>query len=129
MADNNLVSKITDIIIQQTVNQKIPTLVILSGINKGDLVKNIIQTLKGGNSDENTFSSDEWEVVAEIMQRLAEIPLLLKESTDINVIQTETEEFIINLGKTEGLIIICCNKDTITRTQFTKKENISIIVL
>lgn len=129
MADNNLVSKITDIIIQQTVNQKIPTLVILSGINKGDLVKNIIQTLKGGNSDENTFSSDEWEVVAEIMQRLAEIPLLLKESTDINEIQTETEEFIINLGKTEGLIIICCNKDTFTRTQFTKKENISIIVL
>ena len=128
MADNDLIVNITDIVIQQTINKKIPTVIFLSDIDKGSLLKNVISKLYG--SDENIFadySFTPWEKVAEIMQRLAAIPLLLKETSDINEIKTETEEFINSLGKTEGLIIICTNEDAFS--QFTKKENISIIVL
>lgn len=72
MADNGLISKITDIVIQQTVNQKIPTVIFLSDIDKGSLLKNVISKLYG--SDENIFadySFTPWEKVAEIMKNLA----------------------------------------------------------
>ena len=83
MADNNLITKITDIIIEKTVKQKIPTVVFMS-IKKADLVKNLFWTLKSGNKDESTFTEEDWNQVAEIMKQLSDIPLLLKETTDIS---------------------------------------------
>ena len=130
MADNCLISKITDMVIQQTVNQKIPTVIFLSDIDKGSLLKNVISKLYG--SDENIFadySFTPWEKIAEIMRNLAEIPLLLKETSDISEIKTETENFIANMAEKRGLIIIN-SKEKISEQNFnTDKENIQIIVI
>ena len=126
MADNNIITKITDIVIQQTIKQKIPTVVFLSNIDKGSLVRNIIWSIKDGNKNENTFTSDDWERIAEIMQKLAEIPLLLKETSDINVIRNDTENFIAEMDNRKGLVIINL-EEKISETEFTTDKNISII--
>ena len=42
MTEDNLIKTITDIVIEKTVNQRIPTVVFLCDIDKGGLVKNII---------------------------------------------------------------------------------------
>ena len=55
MTEDSLIAKITDIIIEQTVNKKIPTVVFMS-VKKEDLVKNLFWTLKSGNKDESTFT-------------------------------------------------------------------------
>ena len=83
MTENSLIIEITDIIIERTVNKKMPTVVFMS-VKKADLVKNLFWTLKSGNKDENSFTQDDWNQVAEIMKQLSDIPLLLKETTDIS---------------------------------------------
>lgn len=127
MTDNTLITHITDIVVEKTIKQKIPTVVFLSHIDKGSLVKNIIWSIKDGNKNENTFTSDDWEKIAKIMQNLAEIPLLLKVTSDINDIQKETENFINEMNKRTGIVII--DSDNIQTKDFTTKKNISIIVV
>ena len=127
MTEDNLIKTITDIVIENTVNQRIPTVVFLSDIDKGGLVKNIIWSIKGGNQEEEKFLSDDWQKVAEIMQTLAEVPLLLKETSDLKEIKTETENFIKEINKGKGAVII--NAKGIQVKDFTTKENISIIIL
>ena len=128
MTEDSLITKITDIIIEQTVNKKIPTVVFMS-IKKEDLVKNIFRTLKSGNKDENSFTQDDWNQVAEIMKQLSDIPLLLKETTDVNYIKTETQTFIAGMEGKKGLVIIN-SKEKISEQNFnTDKENIQIIVI
>jgi replicative DNA helicase len=122
-----LITHITDIVVEKTIKQKIPTVVFLSHIDKGSLVKNIIWSIKDGNKNENTFTSDDWEKIAKIMQNLAEIPLLLKVTSDINDIQKETENFINEMNKRTGIVII--DSDNIQTKDFTTKKNISIIVV
>ena len=128
MADNDLIAQITDIIIEQTVNQKVPTVVFMA-IKKEDLVKNLFLTLKEGNKNESTFTQEDWKQVAEIMQQLSNIPLLLKETIDINYIKTETQTFIAGMEGKKGLVIIN-SKEKISEQNFnTDKENIQIIVI
>ena len=128
MADNDLIAQITDIIIKQTVNQKVPTVVFMA-IKKEDLVKNLFWTLKEGNKNESTFTQEDWKQVAEIMQQLSNIPLLLKETIDINYIKTETQTFIAGMEGKKGLVIIN-SKEKISEQNFnTDKENIQIIVI
>ena len=128
MTENSLIIEITDIIIEQTVNKNIPTVVFMS-IKKEDLVKNLFGALKSGNKDESTFTPDDWNQVAEIMQQLSNIPLLLKETIDINYIKTETQTFIAGMEGKKGLVIIN-SKEKISEQNFnTDKENIQIIVI
>lgn len=127
MADNNLIAQISDIIIEQTVNQKIPTVVFMA-IKKEDLVKNLFWTLKEGNKNESTFTQEDWKQVAKIMQQLSNIPLLLKETIDVNYIKTETQSFITGMNGRSGLVIIN-SKEDISATEFTTGKNISIIIL
>lgn len=127
LADNDLIVQITDIIIEQTVNKKIPTVVFMS-VKREDLVKNLFWTLKYGNKDENTFTEEDWNQVAEIMKQLSDIPLILKETTDINYIKTETQTFIGGMDGRKGLVIIN-SKENISAAEFTTGENISIIVI
>lgn len=128
MTEDSLIAKITDIIIEQTVNQKIPTVVFMA-IKKEDLVKNLFWTLKEGNKNESTFTQEDWKQVAEIMQQLSNIPLLLKETIDINYIKTETQTFIAGMEGKKGLVIIN-SKEKISEQNFnTDKENIQIIVI
>ena len=127
MADNNLITKITDIIIEKTVKQKVPTVVFMS-VKKEDLVKNLFWTLKSGNKDESTFTQEDWKQVAKIMQQLSNIPLLLKETIDVNYIKTETQTFIIGMDGRKGLVIIN-SKENISEKDFSIKDNISVIVI
>ena len=122
-----IITKITDIVIQQTIGQKIPTVLFLSDIDKGSLVKNIIWSIKGGTQEEDKFLSDDWQKVAEIMQTLAEVPLLLKETSDINEIKVETENFIKEINKGKGVVII--NAEGAQTNQFLSKDNISVIIV
>lgn len=93
MADNDLITQITDIIIEQTVNQKIPTVVFMA-IKKEDLVKNLFWTLKEGNKNESTFTQEDWKKVAEIMKQLSDIPLLLKETSEVNDIKKKQKPLL-----------------------------------
>lgn len=127
MTENSLITKITDIIIEQTVNKKIPTVVFMS-IKKEDLVKNLFWTLKYGNKDENTFTEEDWKQVAEIMKQLSDIPLLLKETSEVNYIKPETQTFITGMDGRKGLVIINSDKKTLDN-KFTTSENISIIFI
>lgn len=126
MADNALITKITEIIVEKTVNQKIPTVVFMS-IKKEELVKNIFWTLKSGNKDESTFTKEDWNQVAEIMKQLSDIPLLLKETHEVDDMKKETEKFIASMDGRKGLVIIN-SKENISTTEFTEKRNISIII-
>ena len=127
MTEDSLITKITDIIIEKTVKQKIPTVVFMS-VKREDLVKNLFWTLKSGNKDENTFTEEDWNQVAEIMKQLSDIPLLLKETTDVNYIKTETQTFITGMDGRKGLVIIN-SKEKISEKDFTKRDNISVIVI
>ena len=126
MTKDSSLTKITEIIVNETVNKKIPTVVFMS-IKTEDLVKNLFLTLKSGNKDENTFTEEDWNQIAEIMKQLSDIPLLLKETADLNEIKTETENFIREINKGNGSVII--NAKGIQVKDFTMKENISIIVV
>ena len=131
MTENNLITKITDIIIEQTVNQKIPTVVFMS-VKKEDLVKNLFWTLKSGNKDESSFTQEDWNEVAEIMEQLSSIPLLLKETTDANYIKTETQTFISGMDGRTGLVIIDSKENIFTPdkfTPFTERGNVSIMII
>ena len=127
MTKDSSLTKITEIIVNETVNKKIPTVVFMS-IKTEDLVKNLFLTLKSGNKDERSFSQEDWNQVAEIMQKLSGIPLLLKETTDVNYIKTETQTFITGMEGRKGLVIIN-SKENISEQDFTASENISIIIL
>lgn len=127
MTENSLIIEITDIIIEQTVNKNIPTVVFMS-IKREDLVKNLFWALKSGNKDESTFTQDDWNQVAEIMQQLSNIPLLLKETIDVNYIKTETQTFITGVDGRNGLVIIN-SKENISATEFTTSEKISIMII
>lgn len=127
MAEDSLIAKITDIIIEQTVNKKIPTVVFMS-VKKEDLVKNLFWTLKSGNKDENSFTQEDWKQVAEIMQQLSNIPLLLKETIDVNYIKMETQTFNTGMDGRKGLVIIH-SKENISEKDFSIKDNISVIVI
>ena len=105
MTKESSLTKITEIIVNETVNKKIPTVVFMS-IKTEDLVKDLFLTLKSGNKDERSFSQEDWNQVAEIMQKLSGIPLLLKETTDVNYIKTETQTFITGMEGRKGLVII-----------------------
>ena len=85
-------------------------------------------SIKKGNKVEGTFTQEDWNQVAEIMQQLSNIPLLLKETTDINYIKTETQTFIDGMDGRKGLVIIN-SKENISAAEFTTGENISIIVI
>ena len=97
-------------------------------IKREDLVKNLFLTLKSGNKDESTFTQEDWNEVAEIMGKLSNIPLLLKETTDVNYIKTETQTFITGMEGRKGLVIID-SKEKISEKDFTKRDNISVIVI
>ena len=128
MTKDSSLTKITEIIVNETVNKKIPTVVFMA-IKKEDLVKNLFGTLKEGNKNESTFTQEDWKQVAEIMQQLSNIPLLLKETIDINYIKTETQTFIAGMEGKKGLVIIN-SKEKISEQNFnTDKENIQIIVI
>ena len=127
MADNNLIKRITDIIIEETVNKKIPTIIILSEIEREDLVKNLFWTMKSGNKNEETFTSDDWKEVTEIMRNLSEIPLLIKNDNAINNLQEDIEYFIREMGSRKGVVVI--NSDKVQTKDFFTNDNISIIVL
>ena len=125
MTKDSSLTKITEIIVNETVNKKIPTVVFMS-IKKEDLVKNLFWTLKSGNKDERSFSQEDWNQVAEIMQKLSGIPLLLKETADVNYIKTETQTFITGMEGRKGLVIIN-SKENLLEQDFTNSKNISII--
>lgn len=125
MAD--IITQITNLVLQRTIRQKTPTVIFLTGVEKSDLIKNIIRSVKDGNRNEETFTSDDWKEVSDIMWNLAEIPLLVKETSDYNEIKSETEIFIKEMNHSKGLVII--NLKDVQSKDFTTKENISIIVL
>ena len=127
MTENSLIIEITDIIIEQTVNKNIPTVVFMS-IKREDLVKNLFWTLKSGNKDEITFTEEDWNQVAGIMKQLSDIPLLLKETGEVNDIKKETETFITGMDGRKGLVIIH-SKENISEKDFSIKDNISVIVI
>lgn len=128
MADNDLITQITNIIIEQTINEKIPTVVFLSDIEKRVLVKNLFGTIKGGNRNTETFTQEEWKEISNIMEELAEIPLLLKEINNINKLKEDTENFIVSMEGRKGLVIIN-SKENISDKNFTTNENISIMII
>ena len=127
MTDNTLITHITDIVVEKTIKQKIPTVVFMS-IKKEDLVKNLFWTLKSGNKDENSFTQEDWNQVAEIMKQLSDIPLLLKETTDVNYIKSETQTFITGMEGRNGLVIIH-SQENISKQYFTVSKNVSIMIL
>ena len=61
------------------------------------------------------------------MQTLAEVPLLLKETSDINEIKVETENFIKEINKGKGVVII--NAEGAQTNQFLSEDNISLIIV
>ena len=127
MTEDSSLTKITEIIVNETVNKKIPTVVFMS-VKKEDLVKNLFWTLKYGNKDENTFTEEDWKQVAEIMKQLSDIPLLLKETHEVDDIKKETETFITGMDGRKGLVIIS-SKEKISEKDFIQKDNISVIVI
>jgi replicative DNA helicase len=128
MTKDSSLTKITEIIVNETVNKKIPTVVFMS-IKTEDLVKNLFLTLKSGNKDERSFSQEDWNQVAEIMQKLSGIPLLLKETADVNYIKTETQTFITGMEGRKGLVIINLKENISEQNFIIDKENISIMII
>jgi hypothetical protein len=127
MVKAGIISKITDIIIEQTVNKKIPTVVFVSEDDFDELTKSVISRLCGSDDVFLNPSMTPWAKVAEIMKELAKIPLIVSESNDIDTIKCAIERFIKELNDEKALVII--NSGNVTINDFTTGENISIIIL
>lgn len=110
MPDNNTKDRITELVISQTVKKNIPTLLLLSEISGTELVKTVISILLKKPYDEDLFTSQDWDKLSDIMLKLSEIPLVIKEITDIKLSVKQAEDFFSNITKSNGLVIINCSE-------------------
>lgn len=110
MPDNNTKDRITELVISQTVKKNIPTLLLLSEISGTELVKTVISILLKKPYDEELFTSQDWDKLSDIMLKLSEIPLVIKEITDIKLSVKQAEDFFSNITKSNGLVIINCSE-------------------
>ena len=122
MPDNDTKTKITDLVISQTIGKNIPTL-LLSEISGTKLVKNIISALLKKPYDESTFTSEDWDKLSEIMLKLSNIPLMIKEIKDKKLSLKQAEDFFNNITKSNGLVIVNCSKSDYSK--FLEIKNIS----
>lgn len=128
MAKDSSLARITEIIVDETVNKKMPTVVFLYE-KKEDLVDYILRALKSDHKELNEYKSEDWKELSEIVDTLSATPLLLKQTTDIDDIKKETENFIAGMEGKKGLVIIH-SKENISEQEFINlKDNISIIIL
>lgn len=128
MAYNEIIELISYIVVSQTAEKKIPTLIFLSEIKKEELIKYIISRLSG--SETNIFGTPSvipWEKVAQIMRELSEIPLLIKETSDIKELLKNAEDFIKEMNNKNGIIII--NSADLQTEKITVPENISLFFI
>ena len=110
MPDNSAKDRITELVISQTVKKNIPTLLLLSEISGTELVKTVISILLKKPYDEDLFTSQDWDKLSDIMLKLSEIPLVIKEITDIKLSVKQAEDFFSNITKSNGLVIINCSE-------------------
>lgn len=110
MPDNSAKDRITELVISQTIKKNIPTLLLLSEISGTELVKTVISILLKKPYDEDLFTSQDWDKLSDIMLKLSEIPLVIKEITDIKLSVKQAEDFFSNITKSNGLVIINCSE-------------------
>lgn len=127
MPDNSTKDRITELVISQTVKKNIPTLLLLSEISGSELVKTVISILLKKPYDEDLFTSQDWDKLSDIMLKLSEIPLVIKEITDIKLSVKQAEDFFSNITKSNGLVIVNCN--TTDYPDFLGIKNISCKML
>ena len=128
MTEDSSLAWITEIIVDETVNKKIPTVVFLYE-KKEDLVDYILRAIKSNHKELNEYTSEDWKELSEIVDTLSATPLLLKQTTDIDDIRKETENFIAGMDDRKGLVIIH-SKENIPEQEFINhKDNVCIIIL
>nr|MCR5265928.1 hypothetical protein [Cyanobacteria bacterium RUI128] len=119
----------TNIILGQTIKDKIPTVVFLSDISISDLTKDVFGKLtKHESFTMESLTPKELLQVAEIMMSLTEIPLIMKEVKDFECTKKQISEFVKELGENKGIIILNCNQYN-SETLPKCTGNISIILI
>ena len=78
MQDKLKIKKLVESVILNTVEKNIPTIVFLSKIDEVDFIKSVISALLKKEYDENKFTPEDWNELADIMLKLGNIPLVIK---------------------------------------------------
>jgi len=119
----DVLSKITDLVINNTIKNHIPTVIVISNIEKEDLIKNFICKIRGCEYDETVFTPDDWIEVARLTQELAKIPVHIEKTEKVCDAENKISEFIKELDGNKGIVIINSGK---IKCNFAKPENINI---
>ena len=116
--------KITDLILENTIEKNIPTVVFISRIEETDLIIKLISIKTQKEYDEANLTPDDWAVLADTMLMLANIPLILRHINSVEDTINKITDFCAEMGENKGLVVVDCDKN-----DFPKIENIKNIII
>lgn len=116
--------KLVKLVILNTVEKNIPTLVFLSEIDEVDLIKSVISILLKKEYDENKFTFEDWNELVDIILKLGNIPLVIKMVDSVEKTIEQINNFSTELKDNKGYVIIECTDDDFNNL----KNNQNLIV-
>jgi len=106
MQDKLKIKKLVESVILNTVEKNIPTIVFLSEIDEVVFIKSIISTLLKKEYDENKFTPEDWNKLADIMLKLGNIPLVIKMNDSVEKTIEHINNFSTELKDNNGYVVI-----------------------
>ncbi len=106
MQDKLKIEKLVKSVILNTVEKNIPTIVFLSEIDEVVFIKSVISTLLKKEYDENKFTPEDWNELADIMLKLGNIPLVIKMIDSVEKTIEHINNFSTELKDNNGYVVI-----------------------
>lgn len=106
MQDKLKIKKLVDLVILNTVEKNIPTLVLLSEIDEADFMKSVISAILQKEYNENEFTPEDWNELADVMLRLGNIPLVIRIIDSVEKTLKQIKDFSAELNDNKGYVII-----------------------
>ena len=106
MQDKIKIKKLVKSVILNTVEKNIPTLVLLSEIDEADFMKSVISAILQKEYNENEFTPEDWNELADVMLRLGNIPLVIRIIDSVEKTLKQIKDFSTELNDNNGYVII-----------------------
>ena len=115
MQDKLKTEKLVKSVILNTIEKNIPTIVFLSETDEVIFIKSVISTLLKKEYDENKFTPEDWNEIADIMLKLGNIPLVIKMIDSVENIIEYINNFSTELKDNKGYVIIEYEKNDLPK--------------
>ena len=106
MQDKLKIEKLVKSVILNTVEKNIPTIVFLSEIDEADFMKSVISAILQKEYNENEFTPEDWNELADIMLKLGNIPLVIKMIDSVEKTIEHINNFNTELKDNNGYVVI-----------------------